>query len=485
MESERNVTNNQTDTTPSMEEMAQGKPMPSAAARSLAEWIHAHKGATSSHPVGYLGYQYVRSAVASVPYGFSMALTYLGFNHLSKKFKAMPSAKRLGSPAYYASAFFSEPIMQTGAMIGTSFTLYRATSKIGKWVNEYLFNPEDSLETTIEKVQQLPAMLKEKAKEVYLPEAHSTLISAFVLSALVTIATERGAKGKHLEGVLKDTKAALEKNGYFNWDAWKGFWKEGIINPKAEFVPQAAINALGYSLFFELGDRRFKDKQMSRGMWAGRAHSIGSSSKSHPSLLQPTLEGEEQIQPEQSDPSSALSYDDLTLKEKVGELPAGSRMGDTLSVLTSEPSALRFALRRFIPTAIGIAIYTAIKFRAAPLFLGKFKAADVMNGRETGALETLRDVPRHAWREGAATSLFFAIPWITDKYAPAFDKVVNSMEAAVSGRTYDEVVAGYQPKRASQPETMLAQDTPSPKVQTAQAQARLAESEHKHVVSQG
>lgn len=435
----------------------------------LGTWIHDHKHATSDNLFGYTTYQYLRSCVASVPYGLSMAGTWLAFDKTAKWSAGKPGLK-------YLNMYAASPLMRLSAMIGTSFSLYRATSKIGKWVNEHLFDPEDSLETTIDKVEHLPESLKRKVDEVYLPEFHSTLVSSMVLGGLVhagNMATTLGDNGKHFNEAMAKTKEMLGGHFSFNSKAWGHFWKEAIANPKANFIPQAAIYSLGYSLFFELGDRRFKDKQMSRGLWAGRSDRIGSGSKSNPSLLQEPLHPEDESAPQQPEDGST---------HMLGELPEGSRMNDTLSVLTSEPSVVRWFGRRFIPTAISITAYTALKFRAGQLFFGKFPDPEKMNS--VGGFLT------NAWREGANTTQFFMIPFVSDKYAPAFDNFVNRLEAKVSGRSYEDVIAGYQPKRAASirhshiaravdagaPDTPhTPPHTPDATVREAETQARIAE----------
>lgn len=399
---------------------------------ATARWIHAHKGSTNHNLFGYTLYQYLRSAVAAVPYGVSMAATWYGFQKAEDFFAHLPSAAKAGSVAFHGKQFFASPLVRTGSMIATSFTLYRATSKIAKWLNEYLFNEQDSLEITQQKLDHLPEMLRAKAQEVYMPEMHSTFVSAFVLSALVAYGGRAGTSD-HLTKSLAQTKQLLHEHGRFSTQGWGHFWKEAIANPEAKFVEQATANALGYSLFFELGDRRFKDKQISRGLWAGRSSSLGSDSRSSPSLLQLDATNNNTAHPN-------------ILSPVIGELPEGSRMNDSLAILTSEPSFLRFFMRRFIPTLAGIGAYTAIKMRGGKLFFGDFVNTEAARKE----MDTFSGFMRNAWAEGAATSLFFVVPWVSDKYASVFDKVTDNLEAFVSGRSYEQVLAGYQPPRMTQ-----------------------------------
>ncbi len=374
-----------------------------ALSQSLGAWIHEHKGITDSNPVGYTVYQFLRSAAAAAPYGVSMAATWLAFDKMGKYGGHLAETALKGSATEIFGSrlkqFATTPAVRSSAMIGTSFSLYRGTSKIGKWVNDSLFNEKDSEAQTVQKLEQLPSAVWGKICEVLPAEIHSTPVAAIVLGFMVNAFHAPPALGKALE--------SCKGKGFDH------FWKEVIVNPETKFVEQAAINTMGYSLFFELGDRRFKDKQISRGMWSGQAHSIGSKSRSSPSLTT----HEENLSAVDSKPK------DLDREES-------EHNNDTLSALTSEPSTVRFALRRVVPTALGISAYTAFKMRGAPLILGKFTAAE----KGSRALEKVSDIPFHAWREGAATSLFFMIPFVTDKYVKWYDNLVNGLEEMVSGR---------------------------------------------------
>lgn len=380
-----------------------------ALSQSLGSWIHEHKGITDSNPVGYTVYQFLRSAAAAAPYGVSMAATWLAFEKMGKYGGHLAETALKGSTSEIFGTrlkqFCTTPAVRSSAMIGTSFSLYRGTSKIGKWVNESLFNEHDTEAQTVQKLEQLPSALWGKICEVMPAEIHSTPVAAIVLGFMVNAFHAPPALGKALQ--------SCKGKGFDH------FWKEVIVNPETKFVEHAAINTIGYSLFFELGDRRFKDKQISRGMWSGEAHSIGSKSRSSPSLTSK----DDMLSPAAPD---AKQGDD----ERVGS----EHNNDTLSLLTSEPSTMRFALRRVVPTAIGISAYTAFKMRGAPLILGKFTAAD----KGSRALEKVSDIPFHAWREGAATSLFFMIPFVTDKYVKWYDNLVNGLEEMVSGRKAPE-----------------------------------------------
>lgn len=382
-------------------------PPASGLSQALGSWIHEHKGITDSNPVGYTAYQFLRSAVAAAPYGVSMAATWLAFEKMGQYGAKLAETETKGSTSEIfgrrLAQFVRTPAVRSSAMIGTSFSLYRGTSKIGKWVNDSLFNEKDTEAQTVSKLEQLPSALWGKICEVMPAEIHSTPVAAIVLGFMVNAFHAPPALGKALE--------SCKGKGFDH------FWKEVIVNPETKFVEHAAINTIGYSLFFELGDRRFKDKQISRGMWSGDAHSIGSKSRSSPSLI-----------------TKEESLAAVDTKPKDPDREESEHNNDTLSVLTSEPSTVRFALRRVVPTAVGISAYTAFKMRGAPLVVGKFIAAD----RGKRALQSVSDIPLHSWREGAATSLFFMIPFVTDKYVKWYDNFVNGLEEMVSGRKAEQ-----------------------------------------------
>jgi|GEM_PF-2407972 len=419
-------------------------PEAGAFARSVGSWIYHHKSFTDTNPIGYTAYQFARSAAASTPYGVSMAVTWLGFDKamqygqaLEKAATSGPAAKAFGQRL---AQFTAPGPVRLSAMVATSFTLYRATSKLGKWVNETLTDPDNTEAQTINKLHEMPKALWSKIGEVWPAEVNSTPISAIVLGFVLSNYTP----GK-VVGTRAGMKAALaEGKGleYFNKVVW---------GPGSKFLEHSAIGAIGYSLFFELGDRRYKDKQIARGLWGENPHSIGSHSKSHPSLRE--------------EPFHNVSEAEETAAKQRESDP---HVKDSLSFLTSEPNLLRFTFRRVVPTAIAITGYTAFKFRGAPLFLGHL-AKDEANAVTT--LKGIKDLPIHSWREGAATSLFFMIPWVTDKYVVWYDKFVDNLEEWVSGRKHEK------PKEDQiiQPVAVAAEDAKTIKKNNEELLSRLNE----------
>lgn len=391
---------------------------PGATAQKVGRWIHEHKNLPQQSFWGFTGYQYIRSVLASIPYGMSMALTLFGLSKTEQFGRNIASKAAEGSlksnigkgVAWTVSA----PALKTSALVATSFTLYRGTSKLAKWLTEYLFNPKDSEEKTIAKVRDLPSESWRKVKEIAPAEVSSTPVAALVLGFVTSFfskaglpaydaATKRwGLKGgvpSHLDwthGNFKQTQGIGAKYQLL---------KSVVVNPKARFIEQAAINTLGYSLFFEMGDRLFKDKQIRRGVWAGDAHST----KALKATPDDYVEG---IQRLQADAPDERKYNESARVAK----PSHSQY----AAFTQEPSVTRFVFRRVLPTALGIGAYTAFKFRHAYMVGGDF--AFKPNQPQ------LKQVPGLALLEGAATSLFFLIPWIAEPWEKAYDNFWERLE---------------------------------------------------------
>jgi len=170
-------------------------PQAGALAQSVGGWVHRHKNLPQGSVLGFGAYQYVRSAIASIPYGVSMALTLLGLTKMGMVGDAMAAKPSAGTVTKTVGQRMSQlanftPI-RTAAMVATSFTLYRGTSKLVKWLTEYLFNPKDSEARTIEKVRDLPHETVRKIKEIAPAEVSSTPVAALVLG-FVTAGFNKG-----------------------------------------------------------------------------------------------------------------------------------------------------------------------------------------------------------------------------------------------------------------------------------------------------
>lgn len=376
-------------------------PVAGGFAMRVGHWVHEHKH-TPESALGFTGYHFLRSAAASVPYGLSMAATWWGLEKATAASKTLAEsaswAKNIGSGMQW---FFSSTPIRLSAIIGTSFTLYRGTSKLGKWTREYLFNPADSEQTTIQKVQDYPSELWGKMKEIAPAEAASTPVAAVALGFIGSTFAHDAFAAIKKTGLRADyLQAASEGKGLarlaeVGWSNKFGFGRHWVTN------------IIGYSVFFEVGDRLFKDRQIKRGIWQGDHHTT-TGKKSESDVGGATLWTEHA--------KEGRKYPESALEAK----PDHQRFG----FMTTEPSVARFVFRRVVPTAIGIGLYTGFKFRNAYQLLGDYPKG----------LDMAKNIPSQALKEGAATSLFFFVPWATEPWEKIYDKFFDSLQHKRDGK---------------------------------------------------
>lgn len=375
----------------------------------VSHWIDTHRDAPK-HGAGHVVYQFLRSCFACIPYALSMAGVLAGFTAMETKggklaADATASAFTRGFGARLKQ-FASTPAAKMSALIGASFTFYRGSSKLAKWMTEYLFNPKDNEQRTQEKVRDLPQEAWRKIKEIAPAEVSSTPIAAIVLGFIVSYFQKPSAAA--LKTVINGAEHSFDwTRASFkalpNLRTKLGAMWHAIFNPKAKFWEQALINTFGYALFFELGDRLYKDTQIRRGVWSGEANSIKS-------LKAAPDEYEQGIQ-KKTQSGEARKYEESALEGKPEK--------DHFASFTAEPSLGRFAFRRVLPTAVSIGLYTAFKMRHGAM-LGNNFAYD--KGISTGQFF------KKAWGEGAATSLFFMIPLVSEFWEKAYDNFFKKLE---------------------------------------------------------
>lgn len=370
---------------------------PGAFAKSMAHWVHAHPQA-HKHGVGNLVYQYVRSLAASVPYGVSMATVLGGLvglerlgGHMAEKEGASAITKGIGRNL---KGFATFGPARWSLLIGASFTLYRGTSKLGKWLTEYVFNPKDTEERTAQKIHDLPEEMGRKVKEIGPAEASSTPVSAIVLGFIVSAFNKpAGIAGTAYDWTRDNLKSA---KGIMGKSAALG----RVLTPRTKFVQHAIINTFGYSLFFELGDRLFKDTQIRRGVWPGEHNSI-KALKAAPDEYAQGVRA--------NDAGNAPKYEDSAAEAKPEK--------EHYRFFTSEPGVGRFLFRRVLPTAVGITAYTGAKMRWGAMLGNEFGLNAIKPGESI-----IRKIPKLAFTEGLATSLFFLIPIVAEPWEKAYDK---------------------------------------------------------------
>lgn len=358
-------------------------------ASHAAHWIHQHPHATESG-LGYAVYQGLRGLAAAVPYGISMACTLGAMEGLARGGNALKTAHAADSFLHQCGKrlhqFASFGAIRSGAVISTSFLLYRGTSKLGKWTNAHLFDPNDTEAQTAENIRTYPQALWEKIKENAPAGIASTPVAAF---ALGFINSNFNPAAKPMVNEAGHSLAWRRENYLQAVKEGRGgkLLREVITHPNAGFIEQMAINTLGYSVFFEIGDRLFKDTQIRRGLWKGEHHSIVN-----------------QL------PDSAVAPDPT---QPVPEKKYG--------FFTDEPSLGRFLFRRMLPTVASIGAYTAFKFRHSYMLLGNFELA------KDKAI--LPQIPKLIGIEGTAVTLFAIIPFIGDKWEKAYDDFFAKKEA--------------------------------------------------------
>lgn len=211
---------------------------PSSLALRLGHVVHEHKHLPEG-AAGWGAYQFVRSAAAAVPYGISMATTWWGMNRLE-------GAAKTGS---VLKEFAASPAVRASAMIATSFTFYRTTSKTGKWLREYLFDPKDSEAQTIEKMRTLPSAAASKWGELFGPEVVSVPVAALALGFITSSFSHPAFAALKSTGLANDFAKARQAGNALSRLAEVGWGKD------YGFASHWLTNTIGYSVFFEAADR--------------------------------------------------------------------------------------------------------------------------------------------------------------------------------------------------------------------------------------
>lgn len=354
-------------------------------AAATGRWIHTHKNDLDK-PAGFLGYQVIRSALASIPYGFATAAVWDGFEALSQKAKPRFSS---------ASKLLNSP-MRDIAMIAVGFTFYRGSIKLIKSIKEQLFNPGNSEEDTIREVQNIGETTLNKIKEIAPAEVNSTPFGAIALGlARRASGLVEGYNQRPEEYVIarshprtlhfsKDGKFGLffsTPDGQSGFKAWKGDFYKRIVHSKSMMLADVLAWVGGFIAFFELSDRLYKDVQVRRGIWKGEDHSLTKADDSQ---------------------KGASSTNQVKYR---GNYP------DTFD---GDPSLKTLTMNRVIPTIIGISMYAVLK-RASYHIWGNFA------GKQT--------FTRRALTEAAATTPLF----VMNATADVFEKMNRPEKGKIEG----------------------------------------------------
>lgn len=444
-------------------------------------WFHRNRWFTKE-PITYTGYQFFRSTMATIPYGFAMALGHHVFGlasvwgqkaGLTEKgidtFTNAVAARKGGLPAVEAAANAAKDIgefykagtkamigrnvvrvanspLNAAVQIGMGFTLFRFTGGLVKNLRDRVMNEKNTSEKTDEETKNWFQTIKQTMRINWPAESTGTPIAALVLG--------------YMSAVFAPNPESIAVRDAVKHPGFKGFGKqvkELWFNPKAKLLQNGAIWTMSYSLFFLLSESLFKDVQLRRGLWKGHPNSL----KNGPddvvggpgAISYKTPEKDIAIPQEKGEkPAAASSTISLSAEEgyKRVEKQDDDKAKDSQHALrfpffTAEPSVGRFIIRRVLPVSIGITAYAALKragyLAATPL--GKegsllreiTGSSGMMNQLTVKRFDELKTVGDHAklyaqnaWREGKATAMFGALWMATDAWGTWYDKFVHKLQ---------------------------------------------------------
>lgn len=380
---------------------------------ALGKWIHKHRNATEGLG-GFLGYQIIRNSLAAIPYGIATAGVWLGMQKLAEHSeKGLPK----GQESFIGKTMRSP--LRDVAMIAAGFTLFRGTLKVVRYMKERLFDPQHTEEQTIQEVRDLKGNLIDTLKEVAPAELASTPTAAIALGIGRRFWDPKAYLNKaHANGneALQHSVTGLFKASYPGGSRWEHIKR--VFGKKGGYAQEAAIVATSFVPFFELADRRYKDAQVARGVWLNDPTSLVR--KSDEQAKAELQEGQELLKA--SEPADHASFVRNEMARKSAESLHATghlRPSDT-------PTLGCFAMRRVVPTFLGIGAYVAGKRLA---YMGMGTIPENYNKAATGVGGFLRNLGRIAMIEGAATSLFWLNASVIDKYEPWYDKTFKDGQA--------------------------------------------------------
>ena len=399
------------------------------------KWLYKHRDATEGVG-GFLGYQIVRNALAAVPYGIATAGVWLGMEKYAQHatLKANPGMQLGETPKIvpHSAQLMRSPLRDV-AMIAAGFTLFRGTLKVVRYMKERLFDPKHTEEQAIQEAQNFTTNLKDTFNEVSPAEIASTPAAAIALGI--------GRRFWDAPSYLGNNAKTHKVTGVF----LKGFDKEkrwervkNVFSRKGGYFAEAGIVATSFVPFFELGDRRYKDAQVARGIWLNDPTSL--MRKSDEQVKAELAQGQAYIGASNDNASNDnLNTDpNSAIKNAMARKSAESLHATGHLRPTDSPSISCFAMRRVVPTFLGIGAYVAGKRLA---YLGMGTIPENYNANKKGFGGFLANLGRIALIEGAATSLFWLNSSVIDKYEPWYDKTFK--DDAAKPLTNQEVRKHY------------------------------------------
>lgn len=415
---------------------------PSTAKQPAAEkgnWFHRNQWFTRE-PLTYTAYQFFRSTMATIPYGFAMAAVHHGMGFLrvwgektgltpqamtagiAKFDEAMTKSSLLKSqmvgmtdpvklaglsgellnttnhiqqsfkPGFQAAfgrqmARMATSPFNNALQIAAGFTLFRFVGGLIKGQRDKMMNKQNTAEDTERETKNWWQNIKDMARNNWKAESLGTPIAALTL----------GFASANFKFNAHNTPNPLDGE---RW--WQGV-KRAVIHPEAKLIQNAAIWTIAYSIFFEASERLFKDMQLKRGKWQGNSNSL----KNTP-----------------HDPNvGGYAADGHTHEFHQTEPPPKPK----LDILTGDPSICRFLFRRVLPVAVGITAYAVLK-RSAYLGVGGVMTPVTHQMADAGWKANTKLFLKNSWREGAATAMFGALWMATDAWSEGYDKFFAKLQ---------------------------------------------------------
>ncbi|MBN8542969.1 MAG: hypothetical protein J0M34_01745 [Alphaproteobacteria bacterium] len=400
-----------------------------AASPSQGNWFHRNRWFTKE-PVSYTAYQFFRSAMATIPYGFGMAAIHHLFGWVSAKgqdlglteegnkaFKAAfdtpvnnpLSGAKEGMKGGFAKAI-TDVVDKTGdaahdfhkagwkgklgrnmirvansplnaaLQIGLAFSMFRFVGSLIKGTRDKIMDENNSAADTERETKNWWSTVTDLSNVNWKAEAVGTFWAAITLGFI-------GANFKQSTPYMRiadATTGAKEGLGQAFGRVWSG---------PSKLLQNCAIWALSYSAFFEVDERIQKDVKLRQGTWKGPSNSLLNTPNQ--STGEPPIKEKESFQKKEDNKATEF--------------------------FTHDPGLPRLIFRRVLPVAVGISAYAVLK-RAGYVMAGGQMKPITHEIANMGAGKQFQTFVTNAWREGAATAMFGALWMSTDSWGTWYDK---------------------------------------------------------------
>ncbi len=442
------------------QQLASSQFMSTSPAPVQGNWFHRNRWFTKE-PITNLGYQFVRSSLATIPYGFAMAAGHHLFNMfsvwgqkagltpdgietftnaVSQKASGVAEVEKAAAAVEKAAAegrrlkeiyrpgigaAFGRGLMRLGnspmnaaVQIALGFTLFRFVGGLVKNLRDRVMNENNTPAETNAETKHWWETIKQTARINWKAESVATPIAALILGFM------NATFSPSPQSIAKREEA--EKKLY---PGIKGFWKQTKklwFDPKAKLLQNAGVWTFSYSLFFLMAEELFKDMQLRRGLWKGHPNSL----KNGPD---DTVGGPGAIV--YKTPEKDLVVQPISMSAEEGYRPEpepaakDSKHPLCYPFFSGEPSMGRFIFRRVLPVCVGISAYAALKR------VGYLAAGGVMKPITVPVANELKGFGGHAKfylenarREGIATAMFGALWAATDAWGGWYDDFFHKLQ---------------------------------------------------------